>query len=414
MANINVTFKGLTGVYGTVTIDDALTLGALITAIAGEEGLPTDYYALSREDNPNVNDTVYDDSTVTIGGTLPTGAGITADTRLICTPRQQGTKERRQIQKLEIAQLKRKGTFRDTATYTNAEDAPYYRSNNTYDATSLPDVYNGNLPGADDNPNTGGLIPKRPWIAVSGIAAPQSIEESVGGDTFTDLEIWYDGSDTATIVPTGIADEDPVNQWNDKSGNQHNLNFVGGNNKPSYESSDLQNTHEYVEFADGDLMSINPITALSGATAFSVFVIAKTTDLSTNDPQVLTSTENSELQIQINSDGTATFQAASGVTITASGANITSGQWNVYTFIYNGNSNPLVGRVNNGTTVEDGGSAVNGPASLDAGSDYFYVGGDNTGGTFIGGVGEVILFRRALNATEYANVENYLTTKWGI
>ena len=335
------------------------------------------------------------------------------------------TKEERQIAKLEYAQAKRKGrvitdggalgaygTWSDNGTDDDTKN--YYRTNNTYDATSLPDTYNGNLPGADDNPNTGGLLPKRPWVAASAIAEPTSIAEAVGGDTFVDLEIWYDGSDTSTIVPTGIADEEAVNQWNDKSGNQHNLNFDGGNNKPSYESSDLQNTHEYVEFADGDLMSINPITALSGATAFSVFVIAETTDLATNDPQVLTSTENGELQIQINSDGTATFQAASGITITASGANITSGQWNVYTFIYNGGSNPLVGRVNNGTTVEDGGSAVNGPAALDGGSTYLYVGGDNTGGTFIGGVGEVILFRRALNSTEYANVENYLTTKWGI
>lgn len=170
MANIVVTFKGLTGVLGTVTIDDTLTLGALIVAIATEEGLPTDYYAISVENNPAVNDTTYDDSTVTIGGTLPTGAGITADTRIICTLRQQGTKERRQIQKLEVAQVKRKGTFRDTGTYTNPEDAPYYRTNNTYALSALPDTYNGNFPGADDNENAGGLLPFRPWNTAVGVA----------------------------------------------------------------------------------------------------------------------------------------------------------------------------------------------------------------------------------------------------
>ena len=333
------------------------------------------------------------------------------------------TKEARQIAKLEYAQAKRKGrvitddpggtpdaygTWSDDGTDDDTKN--YYRSNNTYDATSLPDTYNGNVPGADDNPNTGGLIQKRPWVAVSAIAEPTSIQEAVDGGTIADLEIWYDGSDTSTIVPTGIADEEAVNQWNDKSGNQHNLNFDGGNNKPSYESSDLQNTHEYVEFADGDLMSINPITALSGATAFSVFVIARTDDLATNDPQILTSTENDELEIQINSDGTTTFQAATGSAVTAA-SSITAGQWNVFTLVYDG-TNPIVGRVNDGTTVIAAG-AGNGPAALNAGSTYLYVGGDNTGGTFIGGIGEVILFRRALSATEYANVENYLSTKWG-
>jgi hypothetical protein len=42
------------------------------------------------------------------------------------------------------------------------------------------------------------------------------------------------------------------------------------------------------------------------------------------------------------------------------------------------------------------------------------VGGNSSSGTFIGDLGEVIMFKRALSATEYANVENYLTTKWGL
>lgn len=154
------TFKGITGVYGTATVadPDTNTLGDLIVAIATAEGLPADYYSISVEGNPAINDTVLDDSSTTV-----TVSGITVSDRIICTTRQQGTKERRQIQKLEIAQLKRKGTFRDTGTYTDPEDTPYFRTNNTYDATSLPDTYNGNESGPDDNANTGGLVNGRPW-----------------------------------------------------------------------------------------------------------------------------------------------------------------------------------------------------------------------------------------------------------
>jgi len=409
---INIKFKGLTGVQGTLTgFDETKYISELIEAIATAEGLPTDYYTISKDGDPtNTNSSTVDDSTTTV-----TSAGIVTDDLIICTPNTSGRdKDQRQIQKLEIAQLKRKGTFRDTVAYPNADDAPYYKPNNTYDLTSLPDVYNGNLPGADDNPNTGGLLPKRPWIAVGAIAAPTSITESVGGDSLVDLEIWYDGADESTFVPSGIADEDPVNQWNDKSGLAHNLNFSGGNNKPSYESSDTQNGYGYVQFADGDLMSINPLSSLSGATAYTVFVIARSTDLATNATQILTSTENGELSIQIDTNGTARFKVGASSATTAS-STVQADEWNIYTLVYNGTAN-IVGRVNDGklpsqTIVSAG--AVAGPAAMGA-STYLYVGGDNTGGTFIGDVGEVILFKKALTATEYANVENYLATKWGI
>ena len=86
------------------------------------------------------------------------------------------TKEARQIAKLEYAQAKRKGrvitddpggvvgvygTWSDNGTDDDTKN--YYRSNNTYDATALPDTYNGNDGGTtssytqvDDNPNTKG------------------------------------------------------------------------------------------------------------------------------------------------------------------------------------------------------------------------------------------------------------------
>ena len=406
---INLTYKGLTGLRRTLTgFDETTTVDNLIATIAADEELDTNYYVISKEGDPtNTLSTSYSDSSATVAS-----IGIVTGDVIICKPNTIGTtKQTRQVMKLDIAQKKREGGPDDDQT------AVFFRANNSYDLTSLPDTYNDNLPGADDNPNTGGLIQKRPWVAVSAIAAPQSIQESIEGGSITDLEIWYDGADESTIVPTGIADEDPVNQWNDKSGLAHNLNFAGGNNKPSYESSDTQNGYGYVQFADGDLMSINPLSSLTNADEYTVFVIARSTDLATNSPQVLTSTENGELSIQIDSDGTARFKVGAQNGTTANNT-VQVNEWNIYTLVYNGTAN-IVGRVNDGKlpsqTIVDtsSGTPANGPAQM-AGSTYFYVGGDNTGGTFIGDVGEVILFKKALNATEYANVENYLATKWGI
>lgn len=156
---VDFVYKGLTGILGTVTIADpnTSTIGDLIVAIAVDEGLPTDYYAISVENNPTVNDTVLDDSSIVISGTAPTGAEITSADRIICTPRQQGTKERRQIQKLEIAKKKREGGLADDST----QDA-YYRQRNSYDRDLLPTKYSGNT--IVDNANAGGLQLGRPWF----------------------------------------------------------------------------------------------------------------------------------------------------------------------------------------------------------------------------------------------------------
>jgi hypothetical protein len=67
------------------------------------------------------------------------------------------SKQARQIAKLELAQTKRRAGGDTTK--------PYYRARNTYDLTRLPDTYNVNVPGADDNPNTGGLVVGRPWYS---------------------------------------------------------------------------------------------------------------------------------------------------------------------------------------------------------------------------------------------------------
>ena len=53
---------------------------------------------------------------------------------------------------------------RFVGTGTPDTTAPFYRTRNILDITQLPDTYNGNVPGADDNPNTDGLVIGRPWI----------------------------------------------------------------------------------------------------------------------------------------------------------------------------------------------------------------------------------------------------------
>ena len=326
------------------------------------------------------------------------------------------TKDARQLAKLDLAAAKRKGrvitegggTWSDNGI--DDDTAIAYRANNTYDITSLPDIYNGNLPGADDNPNPDGLLPKRPWVAVGAIAEPESIAESVDGGTLVDLQVWYDGADLSTYVPSAT-DENQITQWTDKSNFAHNANPDGGAAKPTYENTTLQNGYGYLEFDGNDSLTVNPFTQLASQAGFTVFVVAK--QLNTTGTQVLASTDQAELAI-VGGSGNFTVGMAS---VTASSTTAADTNWRVHSLIYDGtgatNADKLKYRIDKtGQTLTFTGTVA---ATTDASNNEFFIGND-VGGTngLVGYVAEVILFNRTLSATEYANVENYLTNKWGL
>jgi len=185
-------------------------------------------------------------------------------------------KQLRQVAKLDIAQAKRKGqgiTEGGGAWSTDGVDddtANYYRSNNTYDLTALPTNYATNA--VNDIANPDGLLPKRPWVSVGVIAAPTSIEESIDSSTLVDLQIWFDGADTLTFIPSAT-DEGQITQWTDKSNFAHNANPNGGTAKPTYENTVLQGGNGYLEFDGNDNLSINPFTAITSASAFTIFIV---------------------------------------------------------------------------------------------------------------------------------------------
>lgn len=139
MATIN--YWGLTGVKGSVTVALTITIDDLITAIAADESLSTQYYTISLLNNPSVNDLIFGDSSSTL-----VDLGIIDGDTVLCTTNQSGSKQDRQIQKLEIASAARV-----------ADSNP----RSTYDITQLPTQYSGN--NIVDNPNVGGLVQGRPW-----------------------------------------------------------------------------------------------------------------------------------------------------------------------------------------------------------------------------------------------------------
>jgi hypothetical protein len=148
MATITVKYVGLIGTRDQVSVSDGLTIDGLISAISTDEGLPTDYYTVSLLNNPSVTDIAYGDSSATLAS-----LGFVDNVVVLCTTNQAGSKQDRQLQKLEIAQKKRQAGG-DTSKI-------YYRTLNTYDVNELPNPYNGNDSAPDDGATT--LVDGRPW-----------------------------------------------------------------------------------------------------------------------------------------------------------------------------------------------------------------------------------------------------------
>jgi hypothetical protein len=147
MANIDIFYKGLTGLHNALTIDDGQNFSQLRTAIISDEGLTAGYYGrVSITKNGTFYDST-DDSTTTLAT-----AGLGDNDVVVCaTVRPQATKQAQQEMTLDIAQLKKRAGGDTTK--------PYYRALNTYNVNNLPSKYSGDT--VVDN--AAALAAGRPW-----------------------------------------------------------------------------------------------------------------------------------------------------------------------------------------------------------------------------------------------------------
>ena len=248
MADIN--YWGLTGTKRSVTgiTLATATVDTLITAIATDEGLPADYYHWSLLNDPSKNSIVYGDSSTKLSA-----IGLVDGDTVLCTPQQNESKQERQLRKLYIAQAKRQA-FGDTTK-------PYYRVNNTFDITLLPDTY---ATAADDNANTGGLLNGRPWVNYAGIAFAPNIWR-------TDYEGYF--NDVPSFFATAALKAAP----NDYNGTDTTISEASLLNNTSIEYkgyflATYTGTHTfYLNSDDGSWLWIGP-TALTGFTTANALV----------------------------------------------------------------------------------------------------------------------------------------------
>lgn len=329
------------------------------------------------------------------------------------------TKAERQQAKLDIAQAKRQGkTVADDGTITGDIDPtkPYYRGGNVYDLDSLPNPYDAgeNATNVDETANTGGLIQGRPWVGVVSVAAPETIEEALPANVLVELESWFDGSDPTAFIPGSPADGDTFTQWTDKSSFAHNANPYGGAvTRATYETNEL-NSLSVVRFDGNDGLTINPYAGLVNAPALTVFVVSKLA-ATAGYPKLFGQAQSFDMFYSTDTNSWR-FNVAGAGGISSTGAD--DGAFHIHTVAFDGSQTGNAARfkyrrdkTNNTLTFGIGNvsSTIGSASQLDIG---FYSGGPSQFMT--GDIAEFLIFTKALTATEIANVENYLSNKWGL
>jgi hypothetical protein len=327
------------------------------------------------------------------------------------------TKAARQTAKLDIAAAKRQGkVVAADGTITGSVDAtkPYYRSNNAYDLTSLPNPYDAgeNTTNVDETANTGGLILGRPWLLTSALSAPATLEEALPSTVLVELESWYDGSDSGEFIPNNPADGATFTQWTDKSAFAHNANPIGGaTTRASYQTNE-QNTLSVVRFDGNDGLSINPYASLASAPALTIVTVMKMT-ATTGNPRVWTTNSGLTEFYYDSTAGKFVVEAAGGVGVSTV---VNAAGFHIHSFAFDGTQTTNAASLKYRYDKTDITLSFTGTVgdALGASNTTLYVGNNNGSNFFTGDIAEFLVFTKALTAIQLSNVENYLSTKWGL
>jgi len=227
------------------------------------------------------------------------------------------------------------------------------------------------------------------------------VKPTIGGGFVTPTLAWYDPSNAGSITSSAGL----VTQMNDLSGQARHLTASAGQ-RPTTGSFTINSLNALSFGTAGNLMQSGNITVPQ---PYTVLVVVK------GSAATLTSISVGHLVSVLGYNG-----AASGPV-----GNATTGYWGIYAGTSLFNTTPVdgtarvIGAVFNGASssiVLDGTTLVSGPAGAAAWSAApIKLGGTDTDSTqsWLGLIGEVLMYSSALSPTVYTAQQAYLKAKWG-
>jgi hypothetical protein len=227
--------------------------------------------------------------------------------------------------------------------------------------------------------------------------------------SIANLALWLDASDSSTITLDG---SNNVSQWSDKSGNTRHATQATAGSRPGY-ANDAVNSMPSVVYSLGKFLATPAFNVVSNP-GYTVFTAHRMT---TTDSRRLYSWNNhirlvcaSGLVIDYHPtiDATGRFFPLSSTYPDIE--NIT--EWR-YTVQHNSSASNTRGYSYGkpGAVLSDSGTGV----AFSSTSSTFTVGYSvPQSASFIGSMGEILVYTRQLTAGEQSNVLGYLARKWSI
>jgi hypothetical protein len=234
-------------------------------------------------------------------------------------------------------------------------------------------------------------------------------------DTFltifgSDLLVWYDASDAASITHVAGA----VSQWNDKSGNGDHLVQATAAKKPTYSATGIGGVQPSLSFDGGDVLTTAAnAVATGGVSDFACFVVGQMSDDFNGNGRFASFSEAASPDWNVADSAILIFRSgideAVGAFRNSAAKGIKAVTYDT-TFraasVWSGGNHTMYVENVAGTPVADANGALRATGSFWVGN-YF-----SDDGPLTGHVCEVALVKAAPSAGQLTSVQTMLAAKW--
>lgn len=209
------------------------------------------------------------------------------------------------------------------------------------------------------------------------------------------LQLWLESTAIA-----GLSDNDPVTTWPDSSGNGRDATQGTAGNKPTYKTSIL-NGEPVVRFdATNDRMATASIAHGVGTGGFTWIVVARTVNAAANYSPIMANGSFAPA-LYFHANRINLYWGADHGFV---GTTTADNTW--YTILIERDGTDVTLRLNG---VDDGTTFSLADNMANA---VMHVGFDGSGGALNGDIAEILFYSATLDASQVANVESYLRSKY--
>lgn len=254
-----------------------------------------------------------------------------------------------------------------------------------------------------------GITQSSRLVTQAKVNTAKSMTQASPVSSVSGLSFWIESADILNFN-ANIDDGDQVTTWKDiNSQIGIKSNLATGNGTPLYTSDGINGIPAVTFAADSSLTSTGLPNIATGKV--TIFAVVESTSESLAAGTIFSKGDN--IALATTSDGWSF--SGGGATYTAAASNVSKVPYVVSFVFHNTSAAPSSATTsgynffNNGTAGFSGATTAN----LDALETDSFTLGAATGG-FVGKVGEIIIYNRAVKKSERQDIEAYLGKKWGI